>query len=101
MTQEDDPHNKALHARDQDEKPAHMTAKEWERQQMQRRINDRNRRHEPGLSVLADRETQKKCRECATLEIDWQWDEVLHVQLCNACKEKFPGQILAAHEDGS
>jgi DNA-repair protein complementing XP-A cells len=89
MTLEDDPHNKTLHKPEQDQKPANMSLKEWEHLQLQRRLQKRKAGpYEPGLSVLED--TKKKCRECASLEIDWQWDEVLHTQVCNACKEKVP-----------
>jgi DNA-repair protein complementing XP-A cells len=91
MTQEDDPHNKALHAPEQDSKPANMSLKEWEALQLQRKLRkQRAGPYEPGLSVLGAEETKKKCRECGTLEIDWQWDEVLKTQVCNACKEKIP-----------
>ncbi|KAK5112702.1 hypothetical protein LTR85_011213 [Meristemomyces frigidus] len=91
MTAEDDPHNKALHAPDQDGKPANMTLKEWERTQLQRRLRDqRAGPFEPGLSVLDKREITKKCQECNSLEIDWQWDELLHCQVCHTCKDKFP-----------
>jgi DNA-repair protein complementing XP-A cells len=38
--------------------------------------------------VLKDKTT--KCRECGILEIDWKWDEVFGISVCNACKDKFP-----------
>ena len=89
MTLEDDPHNKTLHKPDPDQKPANMTLKEWEQTQLQRRLQKRKSGpYEPGLSVLGD--AKKKCRECGSLEIDWQWEEVLQTQVCNACKEKVP-----------
>jgi DNA-repair protein complementing XP-A cells len=90
LTAEDDPHNKALHATQEGEKPADMTLKEWERHRLLRSL--RNRKDgpfEPGLSVL-DKEEQKKCRECGSLEIDWTWDEVFHCAICTRCKEKYP-----------
>ncbi|KAF2171048.1 hypothetical protein M409DRAFT_19021 [Zasmidium cellare ATCC 36951] len=88
MTHEDDPHNKSLHAPGEG-KPANMTLKEWEHQQLQRRLRDAKAGpYEPGLSVLE--QNSKKCRECGTLEIDWQWDELLNCRICNTCKEKFP-----------
>jgi DNA-repair protein complementing XP-A cells len=91
MTVEDDPYNKALNAPQKDEKPANMTLKEWEREQLQRRLRQqRAGPYEPGLSVLNGDAQTKKCRECGSLEIDWQWDEVLHAQVCNACKDKYP-----------
>ncbi|EMC97193.1 hypothetical protein BAUCODRAFT_121694 [Baudoinia panamericana UAMH 10762] len=91
MTAEDDPYNKALHAPEADGKPANMSLKEWERQQLQRRLREqRVGPYEPGLSVLDKREITKKCRECGSLEIDWQWDEALRCQICHTCKEKYP-----------
>ena len=90
MTVEDDPHNKALHALKGDEKPAHMTMKEWERHQLLRSLRDQKAGpFEPGLSVLKYEET-KVCRDCGSLEIDWKWEEILGCAVCNACKEKFP-----------
>ena len=91
MTQEDDPYNKTLHAPEQDEKPANMSLKEWERAQMQRRLQRQKAGpYEPGLSILDAESKAKKCRECGTLEIDWQWAEALRTQVCHPCKEKFP-----------
>jgi DNA-repair protein complementing XP-A cells len=90
LTVEDDPHNEALHAKDDEEsKPANMTMKEWERQQTLRSLrNQKAGPFEPGISVLKD--TTTKCRECGILEIDWKWDEVFGISVCNACKDKFP-----------
>ena len=94
MTAEDDPHNKTLHAPEDlrgEQKPANMTLKEWERQQLQKRLRKtRAGPYEPGLSNLVDEAERKKCRECSTLEIDWLWDEELNTQVCATCKEKFP-----------
>jgi len=96
MTQEDDPHNKTLHAPDQDGRPANMTLREWERLQLQRRLREqRTGPYEPGLSVLDGNsgipvQAQKKCRECGAREIDWLWDEELRCQVCNSCKDAHP-----------
>jgi DNA-repair protein complementing XP-A cells len=93
LSVEDDPFNKALHAPDKDGgKPAHMTLKEWERHQLLKGLRSRKEGpFEPGLSVLgADGKGSKKCRECGTLEIDWQWEEVFRCCVCLGCKEKFP-----------
>lgn len=93
LTQEDDPFNKALHARDgkKDEKPANMTQKEWERQQLLQSLRrDRAGPFEPAISVLEDKSKQKVCRECASLEIDWKWEEELKCCVCSQCKEKLP-----------
>lgn len=90
LTIEDDPHNKALHASNGDEKPAHMTMKEWERHQLLRSLREqKSGPFEPGLSVLK-KEENKVCRECGTLEIDWKWEDVFGCAVCNSCKEKFP-----------
>lgn len=92
LTQEDDPFNKQLHVLDgKEQKPAHMTQREWERHQLLQSLR-RNREgpFEPGLSVLDDKSKQKNCRECGSLEIDWKWEEMLRCCICHACKEKYP-----------
>lgn len=90
LTIEDDPHNKALHAPNADEKPTHMTLKEWERHQLLRSLREQKAGpFEPGLSVLK-KEANKECRECGSWEIDWKWDEVFGCAICNPCKEKVP-----------
>lgn len=91
LTAEDDPYNKALHAKEDDEesKPANMSMKEWERQQLLRSLRSQKAGpFEPGISGLND--TNTKCRECRILEIDWKWEEVFGISVCNACKDKFP-----------
>jgi DNA-repair protein complementing XP-A cells len=90
MTLEDDPGNRTLHKPGEDSgKPANMSLKEWEAQQLRKRLRDRREGpFEPGLSVLNGDE--KKCRECGSLEIDWQFDEHLQTRVCHACKEKMP-----------
>ncbi|SLM35826.1 dna repair protein rad14 [Lasallia pustulata] len=90
LTVEDDPHNKALHAPNAEEKPAHMTLKEWERHQLLRSLRDQKAGpFEPGLSVLK-KEENKVCRECGSMEIDWKWEEIFGCAVCNVCKEKVP-----------
>ena len=89
LTVEDDPWNKALHAVKDGEKPAHMTLKEWERHQLLKGL--RNRKEGPfEPSIGMGGKTGKKCRECGSLEIDWQWDDVFGCAVCHGCKEKFP-----------
>lgn len=89
LTAEDDPHNRALHAPNQDEKPAHMTMAEWERHQLLKKLRDqRAGPFEPGLSTI--RRADKVCRECKSMEIDWQWEQVYGCMVCNSCKEKYP-----------
>lgn len=90
LNADDDPFNKALHAPKGDEKPSHMTLKEWERHQLIKSLKRRKEGpFEPGLGLTA-KEQGKRCTECKSLEIDWQWDEVFGCQVCNGCKEKFP-----------
>ncbi|KAG9792202.1 hypothetical protein KCU88_g890, partial [Aureobasidium melanogenum] len=90
LTADDDPHNKAMHADEQDSKPAHMTQKEWERQQLLKSLrNQKAGPFEPGISAVRD-ETTQSCRECGTLEVDWKWLDVFGLAVCNACKEKYP-----------
>ena len=90
LTAEDDPHNKALHSQNTDEKPAHMTMREWERHQLLRSLRDQKAGpFEPGLSVLK-KEENKVCQECGSLEIDWKWVDIFGCAVCNACKDKVP-----------
>ncbi|KAK3396926.1 XPA protein C-terminus-domain-containing protein [Sordaria brevicollis] len=96
---EDDPFNKHLSAPtkpgqpEAEQKPAHMTAAEWERMQLIRNLQ-RNKAgpYEPGISVLADDKTRekKKCRECGSLEIDFVWEETFGCAVCGKCKERYP-----------
>ena len=91
LTVEDDPHNKALHARSNEEevKPAHMTLKEWERFQLLKKLREqRSGPYQPAISVFPER--NPKCRECASLDVDWQWLDLLRCAVCNGCKDKFP-----------
>ncbi|KAL4783126.1 DNA repair protein [Aspergillus varians] len=94
LAAEDDPFNKAMHIRDKkgdDGKPANMTQKEWEREQMIKAMRrDRVGPFEPGISLLDEKSEQKVCRECGGLEIDWKWEAELRCLVCRACKEKFP-----------
>ncbi|GAB7347816.1 hypothetical protein MBLNU459_g5353t1 [Dothideomycetes sp. NU459] len=91
LTADDDPFNRALHTPNQEEKPANMTLREWEKAQLLRKLRDqRAGPYEPGLSALSAKTEQKKCRECGSLEIDWKWDEVFGCQVCAACKDKVP-----------
>ena len=36
------------------------------------------------------RDVKGKCRECNSLEIDWKWQDIFGVGVCNICKEKYP-----------
>ncbi|KAG6005000.1 hypothetical protein E4U21_000573 [Claviceps maximensis] len=101
LSTEDDPHNHALGAAKKpgqaaqgaggDERPKDMTIQEWERMQLIRKLRRQKAGpFEPGLSVLEDESTRKKCRDCRSLEIDFVWDEVFRVSVCHKCKEKYP-----------
>ncbi|CAK7233775.1 DNA repair protein rad14 [Sporothrix curviconia] len=93
LSTDDDPFNKALQdgRKPQDAKPAHMTVTEWERMQTIRNLKRlKQGPYEPGLSVLSDAKEQKRCGECDSREIDWVWEEVFHVCVCNPCKDKLP-----------
>ncbi|CAP67524.1 uncharacterized protein PODANS_6_11780 [Podospora anserina S mat+] len=93
---EDDPWNKSMSAGvpgkpEAEQKPANMTAAEWERLQLIKKLQrNKSGPFEPGLSVLADEKTRKRCRECKTVEIDFVWEEVFGCAVCNGCKQKFP-----------
>ena len=90
LTAEDDPHNRQLHTPNQDEKPAHMTLKEWERHQLLRSLrNQKAGPFEPGVDPTK-KEENKICRECGSLEIDWKWEDYFKCAVCNSCKEKLP-----------
>ncbi|KAL2116277.1 hypothetical protein VTJ04DRAFT_8444 [Mycothermus thermophilus] len=98
LSTEDDPWNKCMstgegpgRASSGEQKPAHMTQAEWERMQLLKKL-ERNKSgpFAPALSVLDDEKTQKRCRECGTIEIDFVWEEVFHCAVCNRCKEKYP-----------
>lgn len=96
LSSTDDPHNRAMRAGGglQEEKPAHMTLKEWERHQLLAKLRAaRSGPFEPGISVLeakGEGAGAKKCRECGSLEIDWKWEEVFGVKVCGGCKERVP-----------
>ena len=99
LNAEDDPWNKSMSGPaqggggnpDEEQKPKHMTAAEWERLQLLRKLQRQKAGpFEPGLSAIVDKEERKKCRECGNLEIDWVWEEVFGCCVCNSCKEKFP-----------
>ncbi len=69
-----------------------MTMREWERHQLKKLREQKAGPFEPGLSVLkreAGGETVG-CRECGSLEVDWRWEEVFRIRVCNTCKEKLP-----------
>lgn len=93
LTEADDPHNRQLHAPNQDEKPAHMTLKEWERHQLLKKLREQKAGpFEPGISVLKEEKERenKVCRECGSLEIDWKWEDVFKCAVCEKCKGDMP-----------
>ncbi|OAA69834.1 xpa [Cordyceps fumosorosea ARSEF 2679] len=95
LSAEDDPHNRALGVAggsdQQPQRPKDMTMQEWEKLQLLRTLRrQRAGPFEPGISVLDDEKTRKKCRECGSLEVDWVWEEVFHLCVCNKCKNNLP-----------
>ena len=90
LTADDDPHNKAMHSAEKDDKPAGVTQQEWERQQLLKSLRrERAGPFEPGISAMKDK-TTRTCRECGTLEVDWKWIEAFDLAVCSVCKEKIP-----------
>ena len=90
LTADDDPHNKAMHAAERDDKPSGVTQQEWERQQLLKSLRrEKAGPFEPGISAMKD-QTTRKCRECGTLEIDFKWAEIFDLAVCSVCKEKLP-----------
>lgn len=94
LSTEDDPHNYVLGGQkkaEDESRPKHMTIQEWERMQLIKNLKRQKAGpFEPGLSVLDDVEKRKQCRDCKSLEIDFVWEEVFHICVCNKCKEKYP-----------
>lgn len=89
LTADDDPFNKQMHAPGKDgAKPAHMSLKEWERFQLLKSL--RMRKEGPFEPALGLDNQGKKCRECGSREIDWQWDDIFKCSVCSKCKDKFP-----------
>ena len=102
LSTEDDPWNKSMWTGagsgsgsgppGAEQKPAHMTAAEWERLQLIRKL-ERNKSgpFQPAPILPGDDEaSKKKCRECGSLEIDFVWEEVFRCAVCKPCKEKYP-----------
>ncbi|KAI0124811.1 DNA repair protein rad14-like protein [Xylariales sp. AK1849] len=74
-----------------EEKPKGMTAAEWERLQLLKKLRRQKAGpFEPGISVLKDEAERKKCRECGSMEIDFVWEEVFGCAICGKCKEAIP-----------
>ncbi|KAK8009282.1 XPA protein C-terminus-domain-containing protein [Apiospora marii] len=106
LSTEDDPFNKAMSGsatangssrtkpgqpEPPEERPKGMTAAEWERLQILKRLRRQKAGpFEPGLSVLKDEKERKKCRECGSLEIDFVWEETFGCAVCGRCKEGMP-----------
>lgn len=105
LNAEDDPWNKAMSGSATsggnkpgqpdgppgEEKPKGMTAAEWERFQILKKLRRQKAGpFEPGLSVLEDEKDRKRCRECGNMEIDFVWEEVFGCAVCGKCKEAKP-----------
>ncbi|KAF2715267.1 DNA repair protein [Pleomassaria siparia CBS 279.74] len=43
-----------------------------------------------GLYGDGKRDIKGKCRECKSLEIDWKWQDVFGISVCNRCKDTVP-----------
>ncbi|KAF2263826.1 DNA repair protein [Lojkania enalia] len=115
----DDPHNKAMwNGRGKgEEKPEGMTLADWERERLRKKLREnRAGPYEPGISILnsidrrdpeeeeeiaggeefkgkygdGKRDINGKCRECGALEIDWRWQDVFSISICNSCKDQYP-----------
>ncbi|KAF1998905.1 DNA repair protein [Amniculicola lignicola CBS 123094] len=106
--------------RKEEVKPEGMTLAEWERERTRKKLREgRLGIYEPNISILnsmdgkdteaADiaraeeegveykgkygdgkREIPGKCRECNSLEVDYKWQDIFSISVCNACKDKFP-----------
>jgi DNA-repair protein complementing XP-A cells len=90
LTSDDDPFNKALKVSGAEDKPAHMTLKEWERLQLLKKLREQKSGPFQPSMLEQKSEVTKVCRECSSLEIDYKWDEIFGYAICNVCKEKFP-----------
>lgn len=94
LSTEDDPHNYALGGKKsgaEEQRPQNMTLQEWEKQRMIQNLKRlKAGPFEPSLSVLDEESKRKRCRDCKSLEIDFVWEEVFHIFVCNKCKEKYP-----------
>lgn len=92
LTEEDDPHNRVLHAgKDEEEKPQEMTQREWERRLLDKRLREqRAGPYEPNLGNLRDGARTEGCSECGSLEVDWQWVDIFKCRVCSKCKEEVP-----------
>ncbi|KAF2404721.1 DNA repair protein [Trichodelitschia bisporula] len=70
-------------------KPAHMSVKEWERHTLLQKLRKaRTGPFEPGISVVDPK--GRECRDCGSVEIDFQWEEAFGVNVCWRCKDKYP-----------
>lgn len=90
LAADDDPHGAPAPPADA-QRPRDMTVQDWERLQLLRSLKRQKAGpFEPAISVLADEEAWKRCRECRSLEIDFVWDEVFGVCVCHKCKDRYP-----------
>jgi DNA-repair protein complementing XP-A cells len=113
----DDAKNKAMWkgVNREEQKPEGMTMAAWERERVRRKlrenlntINGKEEEDEEAALLEAaenaevesgtfkgkwgdgKRDIKGKCRECNSLEIDWKWQDIFSVSVCNACKDKVP-----------
>jgi DNA-repair protein complementing XP-A cells len=90
----DDPNNRALNGYaakgDDANKPPGMTMEEWERMQLLKKLRaSKQAVNEPILSVLAEKKEGRICRECESLDVDFQWVDVFGIAVCRKCKKEF------------
>lgn len=98
MTQDDDPHNRALHSNPdggQDGRPSHMTLEEWQRLQLLRSMRaSRTGPFQPSIHPSSSSSSgptqQPKCQHCSSPEIDFSLHTQLKCAVCYPCKDKYP-----------
>ncbi|KAL9082018.1 MAG: hypothetical protein Q9159_006814, partial [Coniocarpon cinnabarinum] len=90
LTQDDDPHNRVLHA--PDEKPAGMTQRDWEHKQLELKMRRaQTGPYEPNLGHLNSEQLRERgCQDCGSLEIDFLWADLLQTRVCQKCKDALP-----------
>ena len=91
LTADDDPFNKALHSnKDDEEKPAQMTQREWERAQLDKRMREQRSGPYARNFVNLNPEDKEKiaCQECQSLDVDWNWVDIFAIRVCGKCKEE-------------
>ena len=90
LSAEDDPHS-TLAALDLQDKPARMSLEDWAKHQLRVKLmKEKVGPFEPAISAFDEKEGQKTCFDCGSLEIDWKWLEVFGCRVCAKCKDEKP-----------